>query len=280
VVCSCSFAALADGEGAVLASFQDVTDHRRTEAELIKTMEFLESLIDASVDAIVAADMKGTIILFNHGAERIYGHRAADVLGKMSATRLYPGEGAHEVMRRIRSKAYGGPGRLEPTQMEALTASGERIPIQISAAMIYERGEAVATFGIFTDLRERRHVEERLAQAQEKLAVSERQALIAELAGTAAHELNQPLTSVLAHAELLVRKLGRESPVIGAAETMMREAQRMAEIVRKIGQITKYETTSYVGAQKILDLDRASGSESARANYVGYAEEEEKASGE
>src|SRR5687768_552278 len=36
------------------------------------------------------------------------------------------------------------------------------------------------------------------------------------------------------------------------------EADRMAEIVRKIGKITKYETKSYVGKQKILDLDRAS----------------------
>jgi hypothetical protein len=33
----------------------------------------------------------------------------------------------------------------------------------------------------------------------------------------------------------------------------------MAEIVRKIGKITRYETKSYVGKQKILDLDKASG---------------------
>lgn len=37
----------------------------------------------------------------------------------------------------------------------------------------------------------------------------------------------------------------------------MRESERMADIVRKIGKITRYETKSYVGAQKILDLDRA-----------------------
>ena len=36
------------------------------------------------------------------------------------------------------------------------------------------------------------------------------------------------------------------------------EAERMAEIVRKIGKITRYETKSYVGRQKILDLDKAS----------------------
>jgi hypothetical protein len=37
------------------------------------------------------------------------------------------------------------------------------------------------------------------------------------------------------------------------------EAQRMAEIVRKVGSITKYETKSYVGEARILDLERASG---------------------
>ena len=44
------------------------------------------------------------------------------------------------------------------------------------------------------------------------------------------------------------------------------EAERMAEIVRKIGKITKYETKSYVGRAKILDLDKASTEETARSS--------------
>jgi hypothetical protein len=39
------------------------------------------------------------------------------------------------------------------------------------------------------------------------------------------------------------------------------EAERMAEIVRKIGKITKYETKPYVGQTKILDLDKTSEEE-------------------
>ena len=42
-----------------------------------------------------------------------------------------------------------------------------------------------------------------------------------------------------------------------AAEVLIKEAERMADIVRKIGKITRYETTAYVGHQKIFDLDRA-----------------------
>jgi signal transduction histidine kinase len=145
--------------------------------------------------------------------------------------------------------------------MEAIDSSGNIFPISLSAATIYEHGVEVATFGIFTDLRERVRVEEQLAQAQEKLALTEKQALLAELAGATAHELNQPLTSVMGYAELLMRKVGEQSPAFRAAQVIQSEAQRMAEIVRKIGRLTRYETKSYVGEQRILDLDRAAGDE-------------------
>ena len=273
IVGSCSFASLMDDEGAVLVSFQDVTEQRRTEAEFVKTMEFLESLIDASVDGIVASDMDGNVILFNQGAERIYGYRAEDVVGRIQTRELYPEGGAADVMRRLKQEGFGGPGRLSPTSMHALAADGELVPIRLSAAMIYERGEPVATFGIFTDLREKLRVEERLAEAQERLASTERQALIAELAGTAAHELNQPLTSVMAYAELLKRKLEEGTPEHRAAGIMVREVERMAEIVRKIGKMTKYETKSYVGRQKILDLDAASDSPDPTSDAGGVNEE-------
>lgn len=259
LVVSCSFASLGgEGDGAVLISFHDVTEQRRTEAEFVKTMEFLESLIDASVDGILASDEDGNVILFNQSAERIYGYRAEEVVGRLSLQELFPRGGAEDVRRRVRDERWGGAGRLEPTRVHALGRDGEPIPIRLSAATIYERGEPVAIFGIFTDLRDQLRTEERLAEAQQKLADTEKQALIAELAGTAAHELNQPLTSVMAYAELLKRKLPGETAEHRAATTMLREAERMADIVRKIGKMTKYETKSYVGRQKILDLDKAS----------------------
>jgi signal transduction histidine kinase len=139
-----------------------------------------------------------------------------------------------------------------------VSASSEAIPVTLSAALIMESGKPVGSVGIFTDIREKLRMEARLMKAQEELRAREKQAIVAELAGAAAHELNQPLTSVIGYAELLRRNLDANKQLYNAATIILGESERMAEIVRKIGKITKYETKSYVGGAKILDLEKAS----------------------
>lgn len=257
ILCNCSFAPLIGAEDHTVISFDDVSDQRETEQELLKTMEFLESLIDASVDAIIATDMDHRVVLFNPSAERISGRHVSETLGQAKLEDLLGRASAELVTQRLLVAEHGGEGRLEPTMMDLFDIHGARIPVQLSASLIYQQGEPSAIVLIFADLRDRIRVEERLAEAQKRLAFTEKQGVLAELAGTAAHELNQPLTSMMAYAELLLRQSEAGSAAAKAAEVLIREAERMAEIVRKIGKITRYETTAYVGQQKIFDLDRA-----------------------
>lgn len=252
---------------AVIVCFRDVTQARATQAELKKTKEFLERLIDQAADAIIAADMKGQVILFNRGAERICGYKAEQVMGHFNVRDLYPPGVAQELMKKIRSRDHGGRGKLEPTPAEIVTAGGEKVPVSMTAALITEDlggvEREVGTVGIFSDLREKMRLEATLTQTQEKLQQTERAAMIAELAGTAAHELNQPLTSIMGYSELLRRRLKDDDPLVRSIDIIYREAERMAEIVRKIGKITRYETKAYVGEARIVDLDRAAGEEDA-----------------
>jgi PAS domain S-box-containing protein len=249
---SVNFNSVLREEGAILCSFRDVTVERAVAAELGKTKDFLQRVIDSSVDAIISADMAGKVLLFNRAAERVYGKSQAEMLGT-DVSRMYPDGVARQIMRALRTSK----GRVEGLKTEIVDAKGERVPVQLSASLILDGATAVGSVGIFTDLRDRMRMEQKLAQAQEQLIAQERQAIIAELAGAAAHELNQPLTSVMGYAELLKRKLGAEASAANAAEIIYNEAERMAEIVRKIGKITKYETKSYVGRARILDLDKA-----------------------
>jgi len=245
------------GTGAVILAFRDVTAERALEHELRSTKEFLESLIDSTVDAIIAADMRGQIMLFNQGAERLFGYRARDVIGRLPVWELYEEGGANQIMKMLRATSHGGVGRLEQTRREVRIATGEIVPVGMTASIVYEGARETATVGILTDLRERIRMEQRLLDAQQKLQLSEKQALVAELAGAAAHELNQPLTSIMGYAQLIQRQSDKDAAHLRAVGVIMSEAERMAGIVKKIGRITKYETTDYVGSAKMLDLDRA-----------------------
>jgi len=260
-ILSINFNSVMREDGVVLCTFRDVTQDRAVEHELHKTRDFLQRIIDSSVDAIVSADLKGTVLLANPAAERIYGITVAELIGRDVRT-LYPDGVARDVMRLIRA----GGGRVVGLRTEVVDKASERVPVSLSAAMLYEADQPVGSVGIFTDLREKMRMEQRLAQAQEQILTQERQAIVAELAGAAAHELNQPLTSVMGYAELLKRRLEPHTAGYSAAEVIFNEAERMAEIVRKIGKITRYETKSYVGRARILDLDRSAPSSSPKVD--------------
>ncbi|HEX3853595.1 MAG TPA: PAS domain S-box protein, partial [Polyangiaceae bacterium] len=258
---SVSFSSVLHEDNAVVFSFRDVTKERATAIELKQTKEFLESVIDSSVDGIVSANLRGTVLLFNRAAARIFGYSPSEVVGKMRVESLYPPGVARSVMRKIRDPNVSGYGRLEDHRVDMLTSSGEAIQVQISASLVIDNGRPIGSVGIFTDIRDKLRMEARLHTAQEELRSREKQAIVAELAGAAAHELNQPLTSVIGYAELLKRQLGDHQQLFHAANVIVTESERMAEIVRKVGKITKYETKSYVGAAKILDLEKATEKE-------------------
>jgi PAS domain S-box-containing protein len=243
--------------GHAILSFRDVTERRELESELRKTKEFLERLIHATSDGIVAADLSGTLLLFNKGAERMTGFSASALVGRSNIRDLCPPGRAEEMMGRLRADRAAGE-ELGRVRCEIVGSSGEVIPVDLSAAIVSEDGRETAMVGVFRDLREELRRESELRKTRERLEEAEKAAVISELAGAAAHELNQPLTSVVGFSELLLRRTLEQEKGREELAAILREAERMAQIVRKIGRITRYETTAYVGRTRIVDLDRAS----------------------
>lgn len=258
IIVSVSFSSVLHEDNAILFTFRDVTVERETAKELKQIKEFLERVIDSSVDGIVSADLRGKVLVFNRAASRIFGYSPDEVIGKVRVDKLYPEGVAREIMQQIKDPNVGGYGRLEDYRVDMRNAAGDNVPVTLSAALVVDNGRPIATVGVFTDIRDKLQMAARLAEAQEELRSREKQALVAELAGAAAHELNQPLTSVMAYAEMLQRQLKDDETLQHHANVIVAEGERMAEIVRKVGQITRYETKSYVGGAKILDLEKAS----------------------
>jgi PAS domain S-box-containing protein len=258
-VLAVSASALLGNSGAAVLSFRDVTEERALEVDLRKTKDFLEGLVHRSVDAIVAADFSGRILLWNEAAERLLGYDSVEALGALTLDRIFPAGEVSDLLRLLHDEERGGAGRLSPVRREVIARDGTRFPVRMSGGILHDGERERAFFCILSDLRAQEELQARLTQAHERLSASPESALVAELAGTAAHELNQPLTSLLGLADKLCRELADDHPARPAADAVAREVERIAEVVRKLGRLTRYETKPYVGGAKIVDLDRSSG---------------------
>ena len=147
-------------------------------AEIQRMHQFQTKLIQTSNDGIIANDQHGNIIIFNEGAERVLGYRKDEVIGKIMVGQLYPPGVAQEVRAKIYSPEYGGTERLIHFETIVLSKTGEQIPIELSASLIYGNDHEVTTVVFFRDLRERKRVEVALNESEGRFRAIIREAAI------------------------------------------------------------------------------------------------------
>jgi len=97
----------------------------------------------------------------------------------------------------------------------------------------------------------------RLKKLQELVLQSERIKVLVETAGAAAHEINQPLTSIFGMVELLKKDLPGDSPVHKKADFIFQAASRIRDIIKKMGSIKQYTTKPYSKGIDIVDFNEA-----------------------
>ena len=232
----------------------DITERKRIEEEIREANEFFRNLIESSVDGIIVTDMKGNILIFNKGAESITGYTADEVIGKIHITGLYPERMANEIMEKLRSQDYGGVGKLSPVPLTVMNKTGEQIPIQLSAALVFDRkGKEIASVGIFTDLRPRLNMERKLQETHLQLVNSEKMASLGKLAAGIAHEINNPLGGILIYSSLLMEDLPKEDPKRQDLARVVQEAGRCKEIVRSLLEFARQTEPT----MEPVDINRA-----------------------
>jgi PAS domain S-box-containing protein len=148
----------------------------------------LAAIVDSSDDVILSKDLNGIIKSWNASATRVFGYSAEEMIGS-SILKLIP-EHLHSDEKTIIDKIRTGQ-RVEHFETVRLTKSGELIDVSLSVSPIKdEHGLVIGASKILRDISERKRIERSLLQA-EKIAATGR------MAATIAHEINNPLESVM-----------------------------------------------------------------------------------
>lgn len=241
-----------DGEVAyILESVRDVTRVKNLEFTLKETEAFLEKIITGSPIAIVVANRYGNILLINPAAEKLFDFSNRHAVSKLSAADLYPEGVASDIMKRLKNKKHGGAGMLPAMETTILNSKGKEIPVEVTASIIYEDDEEIATMGIYTDLREKLAVEAKLKDTRARLVQSEKMASIGQLAAGVAHEINNPLTGILFYADMKLATLDVDDPEREEVELIVEDVNRCKDIVKNLLAYSRQSNST----KDIIQLD-------------------------
>lgn len=170
-----------------------VIDNARLFQEMKATKEYLENLIDASVDAIVTLNPRGIVTFVSEGGQRMVGYREEDLLG--TSVRSYWAKGRTDF--RAFRKLLGDKGRVQNYETELSADDSRVVSVNISASLLRDGAGQVA--GILAVLKDVTG----LRKLQEQMLRSERLAAAGLLAAGVAHEVGNPLACISSLAQVL-----------------------------------------------------------------------------
>jgi PAS domain S-box-containing protein len=178
-------------------------------------------LVDSNIIGIFIWDVEGRITESNDSFLQMLDYERADLLaGSMRWTELTPAEWREADARRLAEVKV--TGATLPYEKEFCKKDGTRVPVLIGAAIFDgARDEGVAFVLDLTDRKRSeeavRESEKRYREVQLELAHSSRVAIMGQLTASIAHEVNQPIASVIINAATAQRRLEQEPPNIEGA---------------------------------------------------------------
>ena len=204
--------------GYLVSMVRDISERKRAEDQISEQAAFL----DKARDAIVARDLEGKVLFWNEGAERIYGWKREEVLGRNIAGILYADPAKFSDINHMTVSRGEWSGELQH-----LTKGGDEITAEGRCTLIRDaETNPKSVLAIYTDITERKMIEAQFLRAQ-------RMESIGTLAGGIAHDLNNILAPIMMSIDAL-RMMSDNPQTSGILETIAVSAKRGADIVRQV----------------------------------------------
>jgi two-component system, LuxR family, sensor kinase FixL len=190
-----------DGQPAFTGILHDLSQRVAIEEALRKSEERVRSIVESAVDAIIVIDDRGAIQAFNPSAERLFGYRISEVLGR-NVNMLMPSPDRerhdaylHHYLTTGEQKIIG-IGR----EVTARRKDGTTFPVHLSVGEMKTHDGTRSFTGILHDLSDRVVLEQRLTE-QKSLAK------LGEMAAVVAHEVKNPIAGIRGALQVITSRM-------------------------------------------------------------------------
>jgi len=229
-----------------LLILETITDHF---AKALHNSILFEEIVQEKVktDAVLSQMNEGVVIV-DHADQIVYANRSAVAffpqldLKNPNQTLLLPFF--------PQAKAYLNPD-ISQTNFDFI--DGNKI-WQITAIRMQHTIGDENMLIVFDDFSEER-------QKEQQVIEHERIQMAVKMAGSIAHELNQPLTGILGYCSLLLEDIAPESNIAKDIQVIEDQANRIAALIKKFQNVVKVKTKPYLGEIEIVDWEESGTAE-------------------
>ena len=168
---------------ATRAIFRDMTEQKTQQRRLLEARARLQAVLDAATEvSIIATTTDGTITLFNHGAERMLGYSADEMVGRITPEKIHLRSEVEQRGRELSAQfgrtiegfdvfvALARHGLAEEREWTYCTKSGERLTVSLVVTPVTGAGGEISGFlGVARDMTQQKRTEHALRTSEETL---------------------------------------------------------------------------------------------------------------
>jgi PAS domain S-box-containing protein len=225
-----------DGEKRFQLVYQDITERKRIEEELRTSRDYLGRILNSMVEVLMVVDTNFNIININRTFLDYYGGKRKDIIGRKCYEVLHRlSEPCSTAQHRCPLRTVLKAGKPFHAEHVYEAAEGRKFTFEISMfPLVDPAGNVEAVVEMQHDITESKRAEDEKGQLEQKAQVASRLASVGEMAAGIAHEINNPLTSVIGYSQLLLDRDDIPKDMRMDLKAIDEGAQRVAGIIKRL----------------------------------------------
>ncbi len=223
-------------QGHFVTVCENITESKQAEARLCESEERYRMIVETALEGIWVIDREHKITFANQVMCDMLGYRMEEVVGSlvfpfMFEDQLEEYDSKVEKRKRNLSERYEAKLRRK---------NGETLWVRISAKAVMDKnGGFLGSFGMVTDITERRRAEKERERLEDKLRQTQKLEAIGTLAGGITHDFNNILAPIIGYTEMTLADTPEFNPMRRGLEQVLHAAMRARDLVKQILAVSR-----------------------------------------